>query len=104
VRVEVADLMDVVRRSRGLDAIIIDLYEGPKAVPKGKPDPLYGDSAVAAVWESLADSGVYAVWCEDPYVPFERRLQKRGFEVEHVRVGGGGPRHAIYVARRVRAR
>jgi spermidine synthase len=100
VRVEIADLMKVVRSAKDLDAIIIDLYEGPKAVPRGKPDPLYGDAAVDAIWQALAPGGVYAVWSEDPYAPFEQRLRARGFEAEHVRVGGGGPRHALYIARR----
>jgi spermidine synthase len=104
VEVVVADLMDVVRRSRGLDAIVIDLYEGPKQLPRGVPDLLYGDAAVAAVWDSLAEGGVYAVWSEEPHEPFERRLARRGFEVERARVGRGGPRHAVYLARRPRRR
>jgi spermidine synthase len=100
VSVVVADVMEVVRRSRGLDAIIVDLYEGPRALPRGVADPLYGDAAVRAVWDALAPGGVYAVWSEEPYEPFERRLAKRGFEVERTRVGRGGPRHAVYLARR----
>lgn len=100
VSVEVADVMDVVRRSRGLDAIIIDLYEGPKPLPKGTHDPLYGNAAVAAVWASLAAGGVYAVWSEEPYPPFEHRLRLQGFEVTRERVGRGGPRHAVYIAKR----
>lgn len=100
VQVQVADLMHVVRTSRALDAIIIDLYEGPKALPRGTKDPLYGDDAVRAVHAALGPGGVYAVWSEDPYAPFERTLRTCGFEVERVRVGGGGPRHALYLAKR----
>jgi spermidine synthase len=100
VEVVVADLMDVVRRSRALDAIVIDLYEGPKQLPRGVPDLLYGDAAVASVWDALAEGGVYAVWSEEPFEPFERRLVRKGFELERARVGRGGPRHAVYVARR----
>ncbi|MBC7172038.1 MAG: spermidine synthase, partial [Polyangiaceae bacterium] len=81
VRVEVADVMSVVRRSRALDAIIVDLYEGPRALPPGTKDPLYGDAAVAAMRAALSPGGVYAVWSEEPYAPFERRLSRSGFAV-----------------------
>jgi spermidine synthase len=104
VKVAVADVMEIVRRSRDLDAIIIDLYEGPRALPRGVPDPLYGEAAAAAVWSALAPGGVYAVWSEEPHEPFERRLVRRGFEVERARVGRGGPRHAVYLARRPSSR
>lgn len=100
VDVEVADFMDVVRRSKGVDAIVIDLYEGPRELPRGVPDPLYGDGAVRAVWNALGAGGVYAVWSEEPYVPFEHRLARQGFSVERARVGRGGPRHAVYLAKK----
>jgi spermidine synthase len=99
VRVEVGDVMDVVRRSRGLDAIVVDLYEGPKALPRGAPDPLYGPAADAAVRGALGPSGVNAVRSEEPYAPFEARLERAGFTVERVRAGHGGPHHAVYLAR-----
>jgi spermidine synthase len=99
VRVEVGDVMESVRRARDLDAIVVDLYEGPKALPSGAPDPLYGASAIASVKAALAPEGVYAVWSEEPYPPFEARLERAGFAVERVRAGRGGPRHAVYLAR-----
>lgn len=100
VKVSICDLMDAVRRARALDAVIIDLYEGPKPLPKGTPDPLYGNAAVADVYRALSPGGVYAVWSEEPYPPFEDRLRRQGFAVERVRVGRGGPRHALYLAKR----
>jgi spermidine synthase len=100
VRVEVGDVMAVLGQLRGLDAIVVDLYEGPKALPSGTPDPLYGHAAIATVRAALAPEGVYAVWSEEPYPPFESRLERAGFEVERVRAGRGGPRHAVYRARR----
>jgi len=99
VRVEVADVMDVVGRLRGLDAIIVDLYEGPRQLPPGVPDALYGSRAIEAIRESLAPDGVYAVWSEEPCPPFEARLRRAGFGVERVHAGRGGARHAVYVAR-----
>lgn len=99
VRVVTSDVMEVVRASRGLDAIVVDLYEGPRALPKGKPDPLYGRRAIADVLASLGPGGVYAVWSEDPYAPFESNLRAAGLRVERVLAGRGGPRHAVYLAR-----
>jgi len=102
VRVEVGDVMDVVRAGRRApyDAIVVDLYEGPRRLPRGRPDPLYGRSALADVYASLAPGGTYAVWSEEPYPPFEERLRSLGFAVERVRAGRGGPRHAVYVAKK----
>lgn len=97
VRVEVCDVMDLIARSRGLDAIVVDLYEGPKALPQGRPDPLYGSRALASVAEALSPGGVFAVWSEDPYAPFESRLRAAGFKVERKLAGRGGPRHAVYL-------
>jgi len=102
VRVEVRDVMDIVREGRGApyDAIVVDLYEGPRRLPRGRPDPLYGRAALADVHAALRPGGTYAVWSEEPHPPFEERLRSLGFEVERIRAGRGGPRHAVYVARR----
>lgn len=99
VRVEVGDVMAFIRRSKGIDAIVVDLYEGPRALPKGQIDPLYGSRALDAVADALSVGGVYSVWSEDPYPPFESRLRAAGFDVERKLAGRGGPRHAVYVAR-----
>ena len=94
--------LDIVARAgeRGerFDAIVIDLYVGPDYRAHGARDPLYGREALAAVRRALGKGGVYAVWSEEPSVAFEGRLKKLGFGVELVRAGGGGPRHAVYLA------
>jgi spermidine synthase len=87
------------------DAIILDLYVGPKNLARGSAragkadcDPLYGHELLRASHAALSAGGVYAVWAEEPSVSFERRLQEVGFRVELVRPQGGGPRHAVYIA------
>ena len=99
VTIEVANVMDVIRRSTGLDAIVVDLYEGPRELPRGVPDKLYGERAIEAIRASLAPEGIYAVWSEEPYAPFEARLRRAGFAVARIHAGRGGARHAVYVAR-----
>jgi spermidine synthase len=105
VQVEVADAAAVIERSGGerregggFDAIILDLYEGPRTPTQGRDDPLYGRAALARARAALAPGGRYAVWSEEPDAAFEARLTAAGFAWKRHRPGGGGPRHAVYVA------
>ena len=84
------------------DAIIVDLYEGPRDLKPGQRDPLYGTEILRHTYAALSEGGVYAVWAEEPNAAFEQRLRAVGFQVEHARVRGGGPRHAVYVAKKER--
>jgi spermidine synthase len=79
------------------DAVLFDLYEGPRI--DRRDDPLYGDAALRRVRAALRRDGVFAVWAEQPCPPFARRLTRAGFAVELTRPGRGGLRHAVYVAR-----
>jgi spermidine synthase len=81
------------------DAIILDLYEGPREASQGRDDPFYGREALRRTREALTPGGVLAVWSEDPDAAFERRLRAAGFQVERRKPGKGGPRHTVYLAR-----
>lgn len=81
------------------DAILLDLYEGPRHATQGAADPLYGDDAVRTTRRALRPDGVFAVWSEFPDRPFEERLAANGFRVERRRPGRGGSPHVVYVAR-----
>jgi spermidine synthase len=103
VNVVVEDVCASVRQAampnaERFDAIIVDLYEGPKDLRPGQRDPLYGMDSLRHTHAALTDGGVYAVWAEDPNQAFEQRLGAVGFRVEYARVRGGGPHHAVYVA------
>jgi spermidine synthase len=105
VTVVIEDVSACVRRAaragaERFDAIIVDLYEGPRDLKPGRRDPLYGMEILRHTHAALNASGVYAVWAEDPNPAFEQRLRAVGFQVEYARVRGGGPRHAVYVARK----
>jgi spermidine synthase len=110
VRVLVDDVTASIRRAASgearlrFDAIIVDLYEGPKDLKPGQKDPLYGSAILRHTHEALTPGGVYAVWAEDPNHAFEERLQSAGFQVALQRVRGGGPRHAVYVATKARSK
>lgn len=98
-RVVMEDVARVIERG-GFDAIILDLYEGPREAARAEGDPFYGREALRRTREGLTRGGVFAVWSEDPDAAFEKRLRAAGFDVERRKPGKGGPRHAVYLARK----
>lgn len=105
VSVEIADVADRIAAAPagGLDAILLDLYEGPQEVARRPADPFYGEAALRRARAALSPAGVLAIWSEEPSAPFARRLAGVGFEVETHRAGRGGRSHVIYLGRRRRA-
>jgi len=108
VRVEIADVADLiaVAAAKGTakaggepwDAILLDLYEGPREASDELGAPFYGRRALETTRAALAPGGVFAVWSEDPDAAFEKRLAATGFRVERRRPRSGGPRHVVYLA------
>lgn len=102
--VEIADVAELIRRAAQAggkacyDAVILDLYEGPRESSGGASDPFFGRRALATTRRALAPGGVFAVWSEDRDDPFERRLAAAGFKTERLRPKSGGPRHVVYLA------
>ena len=102
VRVEIADVTAAIERAaenphERLDAILLDLYQGPPTrISPG--DPLFGARALAQCRSALTRRGLLAVWSETRSPAFSRGLQKQGFRVEEKRVGRGR-RHLLYLAR-----
>jgi len=105
VVVKVQDVARVIREAAGegkgarFHAILLDLYEGPNAGRAAALAPHYGAAALALARRALHRGGMFAVWSEEPDPAFERRLQAVGFSVERRRVGRGGRRHAVVLAR-----
>ena len=82
------------------DAIVLDLYIGPGDSAHGSTASLYGREILKHTHRALSAGGTYAVWGEDPVPAFERLLQATGFETALLRTRGGGPRHAVYLAKK----
>jgi spermidine synthase len=101
VAVRVADVAALIRGARraSLDAVVLDLYEGPYAATQRPDDPFYGPAALAATRAALRSPGVLAVWSEEPDAAFTRRLGAAGFRVTTHRPGRGGRSHVVYLAR-----
>ena len=104
VSLEIGDVSDAIRGySDGpgrLDAIVLDLFEGPHARTDANRDPLYGRQAIERSFRALAPGGVFGVWAEARDAHFEARLRRQGFDVETHRPGRGGLRHWIVLGRR----
>jgi len=96
VRVEIRDVTRLIVDGAGYDAILLDLFVGPRG-PAGA-DPLWGDAALVRTRLALAEGGVFGVWSEAPDAAFEKRLRRAGFSVEQARPGRGGLRHVVYTA------
>lgn len=80
------------------DALVLDLYEGPRTAAGGDRDPMWGTEALGRVHGALNPGGVLAVWSEDADPGFDKRLMRCGFDVRRTRPGKGGPRHVVYLA------
>jgi spermidine synthase len=92
VDVVLGDVEALIGRSRNVDAIILDLYEGPYEA-RG----CFGARGLAAIHRALAPTGVLAVWSEDSAPSFVGRLERAGFAAKTHRAGSNR-RHVVYCA------
>ena len=103
VELVIADVAEVIRSARAqrLEAIAIDLYEGPRG-GRDSDEPFYGRRALVETRAALVPLGVFGVWAERPDPGFEKRLRAAGFAFDRSRPGRGGLRHVVYSAVRGR--
>ncbi len=87
------------------DAILLDVDNGPEPLTLATNRRLYGRRGVERLRDALAAGGVLALWSASHDEEFERRLLATGLEVSRherpARPGTRGPRHVIYLARKV---
>jgi spermidine synthase len=103
VRVFEGDVLDALRQNRArLDAVILDVDNGPAAFTASSNSVLYSNEGIATARAALKDTGVLAVWSAWDDRKFEQRLRYSGFAVEVTRVRArlnkGGPRHTLFLA------
>ncbi|MDZ7754710.1 MAG: hypothetical protein U5S82_24425 [Gammaproteobacteria bacterium] len=101
----VGDVAQLVREQRGgLDAIMMDVDNGPEALIRPENDWLYSPAGLAATRRALKLNGVLAVWSASSDRRFTKRLEQAGFDVELEIVrphrAGKGARHVIWFASR----
>ena len=103
VELRIGDVAGAIREAAApgavrLDALILDLYEGPHPASQPRDHPHYGAAALARARSALRPDGILAIWSEDPDPLFERELARAGFAFRRERPGRGGRRHVVYVA------
>jgi spermidine synthase len=103
-RVEVAlgDVAVTIRKdTKGFDAILLDVDNGPDAFTSTLNTGLYENHGVTQARAALRPGGVLAVWSAWEDRKFEQRLRWAGFTVKvhrvRARLKQGGPRHTIFV-------
>ena len=102
VRIHIQDVMITLRSAPAqLDAVLLDVDNGPTAFTAETNAGVYDDRGLAAAHSALKPGGVLAVWSARDDRKFEQRLRYNGFrvEVEHVRarLKKGGPHHVIFL-------
>ena len=105
VSVREGDVAKVIAGERNaLDAIVLDVDNGPAALTTKSNDRLYSLVGLRKAHNALRPSGILAVWSGGPDPRFHRRLQDAGFTAEEIRVRArgtkGGARVVIWVAGR----
>jgi spermidine synthase len=106
VTVHAIDVARLLKQERvGYDVILLDVDNGPEALPESGNGWLYGRAGLAAALGALRVEGVLAVWSAGPDRAFSKRLRAVGFEVEEVEVCARGYRrgtsHTLWFARRI---
>ena len=104
VKLTIGDVADAIAGEAGtLDAILLDVDNGPDGIVRRGNDRLYRPRGLAVARAALRPGGVLAVWSAAPDAAFRRRLEVE-FAVEEVvvpaRANGKGPRHIIWFARK----
>lgn len=101
--VEAVDVAILLRTERvGLDAIVLDVDNGPDALTRASNQWLYSREGLSVILQALRPGGALAVWSAGPDRAFPKRLRAAGFAVEEISVrahAGKGARHVIWLAR-----
>jgi len=85
-RVEIvrADVSEVIARERELDAILLDVDNGPEWASFRSNARLYDARGLAAARRALREGGTWAVWSGYPMDAFVPRLRAAGFRTKIV--------------------
>jgi spermidine synthase len=105
VRVHLGDVGERIADARGeLDAILLDVDNGPDPLAHDHNARLYGRAGLRAAHRALRPGGVHAVWSYSDTGDFARVLERAGFEASVHRVANRGRdrgrTHAIWLGRR----
>ncbi|QLF71217.1 hypothetical protein FE840_001485 [Peteryoungia desertarenae] len=105
VEIKIGDVAAVIAATNaGLDAILLDVDNGPDGLTRASNERLYDHAGLTATLKALRPGGVVAVWSSGPDGAFTRRLTQSGFEAQALNVRAStkrsGARHVIWIARK----
>jgi spermidine synthase len=102
--VVVGDVADVLPRLTGLDAVLLDVDNGPGFLVSPRNAGVYGATFLGAVTGRLRPGGVLAVWSSQPSPALAAVLREVAGRCEERRLvvhrGGRDLEYVVYVARR----
>jgi len=102
VNIHEGDVVDVIAAARAnLDAILLDVDNGPDGFSRSTNDRLYDLRGLESARRALRPGGLLIVWSAAPSKVFADRLNRAGFAVEEIKARankGRGIRHVIWVA------
>jgi spermidine synthase len=86
VRVQVADIVRLIKGTDpdSLDAVMLDVDNGPNAMVQAGNAALYSPHGLAAIRKVLRPGGRLAIWASVRDVQFPRAFARAGFKVEVV--------------------
>jgi spermidine synthase len=79
IRLEHADVADVIESSTDVSAILLDVDNGPQWASFRTNAKLYSEAALVRARDALAPGGIYAVWSGYPADAFVGKLRRAGF-------------------------
>jgi spermidine synthase len=99
------DVAAVLEEFRGdLDAVLLDVDNGPAALCHPGNTRLYGPGGLTAVFRALRPGGCLAIWSAWEDAELEARMEAAGFRTDVRAVsphdGVGSLMHTIFVGRR----
>jgi spermidine synthase len=99
VTVYEGDVATLIRRERGLDAIVLDVDNGPSPLTTKRNRTLYGEKALGDARRALKESGIYIVWSAGDDHAFGQRMKEAGFAVERRTIVSHGSKHVLFIGR-----
>jgi len=100
-RIEVVEKVAAAAVTEPVDAILLDVDNGPEWASFRTNARLYATDALSRAWSALASGGIYAVWSGYPADAFQGKLRKAGFTPEIVPLREKGlVRARAYVGRK----
>jgi len=105
VAIKVRDVHElIVSEHASLDAILLDVDNGPNGIVTLANERLYCNWGLRAARDALRPGGILAIWSAEPEEGFADRLRAACFKVEEVMVDPDGtgrdPPHVIWLATR----